>query len=154
MAGALLTLALLVPIWVVGSDVPSSEQEPLWVWALVAAGAHALGGALAGVMARRSPEVNGALSAALCPVLLVAGYVSFIILYNLVLHGPAGVVPDYLNSPTEIREFVADEEFFGFLVLAGAVVVWATFAVPVGYAAGSLAGRLRSTSYPANNRNN
>ncbi|CAA9384757.1 MAG: hypothetical protein AVDCRST_MAG03-183 [uncultured Rubrobacteraceae bacterium] len=35
-------------------------------------GAHILGGLLAGGMARRSPGLNGALSAALGPVLLVA----------------------------------------------------------------------------------
>jgi hypothetical protein len=115
LSGALVSLALVVLAEVILFDPPAPdvEQGSTWVWASAVLGAHILGGLVAGSMARRSPGLNGALSAALCPVLLVAGYIAFVILYNLILYGPRDIIPDYLNSLPEIREFVTDEEFFG-----------------------------------------
>ncbi len=115
-----------------------------WVWASAVLGAHVLGGGLAGRMARRSPGLNGALSAALCPVLLVAGYFALISIYNLILYGPTGIIPDYLNSIPEIREFLTDEEMFGAVVLALIMAVYTSVAVLVGLVSGGVAGRLFS----------
>lgn len=146
LTGALVSLALVVAAWMILFDVPAphAEQGPTWVWASAVLGAHVLGGLVAGGMAHRSAGLNGALSAALCPVLLVAGYFAFVIVHGLVLHGPTGIIPDNLNSILEIREFLTDEEMGGAFVLALMMAVYTSVAVLVGLVSGGVAGRLFS----------
>lgn len=59
-------------------------------------------------------------------------------------HGLESLVPDQ-SLPAAVREFVADEEFFGSLVTAFMMFVYTSIAVVVGFASGSAAGRLRSS---------
>ena len=75
-----------------------------------------------------------------------AAYFALVVFYDLILHGPAGIVPDYLNSPAKIREFVTDEESFGAFVLTLAMAVYTSVAVLVGLPSGSVADRFRSSS--------
>lgn len=147
-AGTMATLALVVLTNTVVSDLsdPQIEVGFPWGWASAVLGAHILGGLLAGGAARRSPGLNGALSGALCPVLLVAGFAAFHVVYNGILYGPANIVPDYLDSLPEIREFVTDEEFLGATLFALVMAVYTFAAVLVGFVAGSLAGRAKSSS--------
>ena len=146
--GTVVTLALMALAYAVLFDLsdPYIGRGFPWGWAMAVLGAHVLGGFVAGGAAGRSPGLNGALSALLCPVLYVAGFFAFGIFYNLVLHGPAGLIPDYLNSAAEIREFLTDEEMAGALVLALVMAVYTSIAVFVGFVSGGAAGRFRSLS--------
>lgn len=137
LTGMLVSLPLVVLAWVILQGSP-------WVWASAVLGEHVLGGGLAGGMARRSPGLNGALSAAMCPVLLVAGFAATYVVYNGILYGPANIVPDYLDSLPEIREFVTDEEFFGAFVFALMVAAYTSVAILVGLVSGGVVGRLFS----------
>lgn len=148
-AGTAVSLALIASAYVVFFVV--SEPHYIdggfpWAWCLAVLGAHTLGGLVAGGLVRRSPGLNGALSALLCPILVISGYCIFGISYNLILHGPASLVPNNLNSLAEVREFVTDEEFVGAYMLAAILAIYTFVAMLTSLTAGSVAGRLRSSS--------